>query len=319
MFKFEKEQKIVEIGEVKLGGQPGELPTVLMGSMFYHGHKIVKDSKRGIFDKEEARRLIRTQEEMSEKTGNPCMVVLELAPESSAEAVKNYIDFVSETTDAPFLMGGYRNARITGVRYAAEVGLIDRLIFDSITYETTEDEIEAINDSKVKSAIIQSFNPKDPRPIGALRILEEGESRSPKIKEGLLKLASDIGIENKLILTSALDVAGLGCITASSIYTLKSKLGLPCGAPPVGIVGRWFNKLKEFEEYAKGACRACAVTLCQVMGADYIMYGSIEKAEHIFPACGMIDGIIAFHMMKTYKIKPLTKNHPAYKMRLTYT
>ncbi|MEM2755960.1 MAG: hypothetical protein QXM89_01215 [Candidatus Bathyarchaeia archaeon] len=30
MFKFEKTQSIFEIGKVKVGGQPGELPTVLI-------------------------------------------------------------------------------------------------------------------------------------------------------------------------------------------------------------------------------------------------------------------------------------------------
>lgn len=54
-----------------------------MGSMFYEGHKIVKDPIHGIFDEKRTERLIRTQEEMSEKTGNPHMVVLELAPETS--------------------------------------------------------------------------------------------------------------------------------------------------------------------------------------------------------------------------------------------
>ncbi|RJS86070.1 tetrahydromethanopterin S-methyltransferase subunit H, partial [Candidatus Bathyarchaeota archaeon] len=37
MFKFNKKQKIFEIGKVKIGGQPGELPTVLIGSLFHEG------------------------------------------------------------------------------------------------------------------------------------------------------------------------------------------------------------------------------------------------------------------------------------------
>ena len=35
MMSFSKEQKIIEIGGLKLGGQPGELPTALFGTVFY--------------------------------------------------------------------------------------------------------------------------------------------------------------------------------------------------------------------------------------------------------------------------------------------
>ena len=51
MFRFEKEQKIIDAGGIKLGGQPGELPTALTASIFYIGHKIVEDKKKGIFNK----------------------------------------------------------------------------------------------------------------------------------------------------------------------------------------------------------------------------------------------------------------------------
>lgn len=54
MFRFEKEQRIVEVGGIKLGGQPGELPTVLTATIFYKGHKIVSDARKGVFDKEKA-------------------------------------------------------------------------------------------------------------------------------------------------------------------------------------------------------------------------------------------------------------------------
>jgi len=46
VFKFEKEQNIFDIAGVKIGGQPGQLPTVLIGSIFYHKHKIVIDEKK---------------------------------------------------------------------------------------------------------------------------------------------------------------------------------------------------------------------------------------------------------------------------------
>ena len=46
MFKFERDQITCRIGNVELGGQPGERPTVLIGSIFFARHKIVQDSQR---------------------------------------------------------------------------------------------------------------------------------------------------------------------------------------------------------------------------------------------------------------------------------
>ncbi|MEM2691768.1 MAG: tetrahydromethanopterin S-methyltransferase subunit H, partial [Candidatus Bathyarchaeia archaeon] len=69
MFKFEKEQKIFEIANVKVGGQPGQLPTLLIGSIFYHKHKIVKDERKGEFDKEKAEEALKKEEEISNRTG----------------------------------------------------------------------------------------------------------------------------------------------------------------------------------------------------------------------------------------------------------
>ena len=43
MWKFRVEQKRFEIGTVKIGGLPGEHPTVLIGSIFYRGQKILKN------------------------------------------------------------------------------------------------------------------------------------------------------------------------------------------------------------------------------------------------------------------------------------
>ena len=43
MFRFEKEQLVVDIAGVKMGGQPGEYPTVLAGTIFYGGHNIISD------------------------------------------------------------------------------------------------------------------------------------------------------------------------------------------------------------------------------------------------------------------------------------
>ena len=53
-----------------MGGQPGEYPTVLIGSLFYDKHKIVSDPIKGEFDRRSAEKLIKTVEELSDKTNS---------------------------------------------------------------------------------------------------------------------------------------------------------------------------------------------------------------------------------------------------------
>ena len=59
MWKFRVEQKRFEIGTVKIGGLPGEHPTVLIGSIFYRGQKILKNEITGDFDDAKAEELIK--------------------------------------------------------------------------------------------------------------------------------------------------------------------------------------------------------------------------------------------------------------------
>lgn len=304
MFKFKRKQKILTIGDIKVGGQPGELPTVLIGSLFHEGHKIVKDKLRGVFDRNSAERLINVQEEMSEKTGNPYM--LDIVGET-AEALIRYIDFVSEVTNAPFLVNGAEaSVRISASRHAVEVGLQDRAVYNSINYTLSEDEIKSIREVGLKAALVQAFNPSNPLPDGMVSLLKGGCG-----KRGLLEEAYETGVEKVLVFTPVLDVPAIG-FSAKGIYLAKEEFGLPTGTAPVGVVGRW-DKVKSFGKYAKIVCRGGAVTLAQTMGANFIIYGSAAKARTIFPVCAMIDAMIAYNA-RLYGIRPLTRNHPLYKI-----
>ncbi|HDM88611.1 tetrahydromethanopterin S-methyltransferase subunit H [Candidatus Bathyarchaeota archaeon] len=304
LLRIEREQKIFEIGGVKIGGQPGELPTVLIGSLFHEGHKIVKDRRLGIFDKKKAERLIRIQEEMSNKTGVPCM--LDIVAEYP-EALIKYIDFVSEVTDVPFLINGPRmSVRVAAARHAVEVGLKERAVYNSINYTLNREEIDAIRETELETAIIQAFNPRDPRPKGMISILE-GNSK----EKGLLDKAFEAGIKKPLLFMPVLDVPSIGW-AAHGIYLAKKIFGMPTGTAPIGVVGRW-SKAKGIDAEIKRLYRAGAAAIVQVMNADFIIYGSVAKAKNIFPVCAMIDAIIAY-AAQNFGVKPLVRTHPFYRI-----
>ena len=75
MFTFQKEQKVFNFSGIKIGGQPGENPPLMISSMFHNKDRIVQDRK-GNFDKVRAKEIILQQEEMSRVTGVPGMVAM---------------------------------------------------------------------------------------------------------------------------------------------------------------------------------------------------------------------------------------------------
>ena len=63
MFSFTKEQEIMEISGIKIGGQPGSYPTVLFGGLFFKGEP----------DFDSGEKQIKNMLDLSNKTGNPAI------------------------------------------------------------------------------------------------------------------------------------------------------------------------------------------------------------------------------------------------------
>ena len=305
MFKFEREQKVFNISGLRVGGQPGEYPTVLIGSIFYEGHKIVKDTTKGEFDKPQAQALIEKQEELSMKTGNP--FILDVVG-TTPEALIKYVEFVSEVTKAPFLVDSpSATTRIQVMKHLMELGLGDRAIYNSIDYTVNADEIAKLKELNVKSAVLMAYNPKYPFPKGRLDILQ-GSSE----QKGLLQAAKEGGIENTLIDTAVLDAPSIG-LAAYAIHSVRDELGLPAGCGTANGIAMW-NRVKE--DYGpvgvSSAITASAVSTL-MMGASFVLYGMVKYGEFIFPACALVDAMIAYNA-RTFGIRPKTKDHPLYKI-----
>lgn len=302
---FESEQKIFEISNVKIGGQPGELPTVLIGSIFYDRHKIVSDHMEGVFDTKKAEELINRQEEMSDKTGNPHMVDIVA---STGTAIKKYIEFVSGITEAPFFIDSTAtDVKLDGLKYAAETGLLDRAIYNSITFHVSDQEITELKNTGAKSAILLGYNPRNVKPQGRIDLLKGDEN-----KKGLIQYAEEAGIKNMLVDTAVLDVPSIG-IAAEAVKLVKQEFGLPCGGGPLNAVLEW-KRVTELGENAKKVCAAAAVTAMIHAGANWVLYGPIYNSDVVFPAVAMVDSTIAYTKSRMRVINILTKNHPLYKI-----
>jgi len=310
MFFFEREQYIYNVGGVKIGGNLGENPTVLVGTIFYGGHKIVKDAAKGEIDKKSAEDLIATQNDMSDTTGNPAMI--QVFSESNS-AMEKYLDFVTALTDAPFLIDSTQSdVRIAGLRYAEEVGLIDRAVYNSINVAASEDEIEVLRGIQHECAIVLAFNPQDPSIAGRRAVLESGTAAFDR---GLLSLCEDLGVTKPLIDT-AVTAMGAGAGSAASFtFVAKTIYGHPVGSGIHNAPSSW-AWLRKYRKTNREAFRVCDVAsnlLVQSMGANFLLYGPIENAGVVFPAVAMADVFSAESARLEIGLEP-PESHPFKKL-----
>ncbi len=295
MFKFSKEQETWDINGVNIGGQPGEQATAMIGSIFYEGSSVVEDSKKGKFDEEKARRLLEKEKEISESTGNPRIVDV---VGGTSEALINYVDFIGSETESPFLIDGTTaDVRLPVIEHVDEVGLADRAIYNTISIDSEEEEIEAIRNSGIKSAILLCFNPKNPTIEGRLESLEK-----------VIELAKEAEIEKPLIDPSILDLPDPGPV-AKTIYKIKKDHGLPCGCGAHNAVDQW-NERVDMEKDIYTLRTAIANSFPISMGADFALYGPIEEAKEMYTACSLADAYVAYSMRLEEGMQPKDENHP---------
>ncbi len=309
MFLFDREQSIFDIAGLKIGGQPGQQATVLCGTIFYAKHYLVEDADKGIFDKKAAEGVLKTQEEFSDLTGNPC--IMQIFSESP-EAMEKEIEFCTGVSDVPFLIDStVAETKVAGLKYADEVGLTEKAVYNSINISCTDEEIEAIKNSRIEASIVLAFNPKDSKVAGKIDLLETGAGT---VEKGLIYLARDLGITKPLCDAATLPIgAGAGSSIAAG-FAVKSKFGVPVGLGIHNAPSAW-TWLKAFrKEHAEkiadperpgktkwaglGAdvfkiCDVASNIMPIIAGHDFVLYGPIENASLAFPLVGMADMIVS--------------------------
>ncbi|MCC7554292.1 MAG: tetrahydromethanopterin S-methyltransferase subunit H [Methanobacteriaceae archaeon] len=305
MFRFDKEQEVLDIAGVKIGGQPGEYPTVLAGTIFYGGHKIIDDELKGTFDKDKAEQLIKDLEEMADVTGNPCLIQTFGQTE---DAMVKYLEFVGDISDYPFLIDSTSaDAKVAGAKYADEVGLSDRGIYNSINMSAEQEELDAIKDSDISAAIVLGFNPMNATLDGKIGIWEHGDGA---IDKGLIDLSLECGID-KFLMDTAITPLGQGAgIAVRTTFAEKSKWGYPVGSGIHNVPSAW-DWLREYKKDNKEAFTVCDISsnIVQIMaGGDFVLFGPIENSKIAFPACAQADMFIA-EAVKDIGTEPI-ETHP---------
>ncbi len=283
-------QKVLQIGKVRIGGELGEVPIALIGSIFYSHHNIVKDADKGYFDKREAKKLIEKQQELSDNynIGSILDVVAE-----TPEAMERYLDFVAEIFEGPIILDGYLSARKDGIKYANEIGILDRVIYNSISSTNTDKELDIIKVFKVKNAILFAFDPHSTTSSARISLLS-----GTKEKKGLLQVAMDLDIENLLIDNVSTDIASIGDVIESNIMT-KTAFGLPVGCGPANVTYYMSDILKKD---LRDEILISSLNSLVHLFSDFLLYGPIEQASIAFESAYIVEEVKSNMHLKFYDI-----------------
>jgi len=270
MFRFSKEQKIFSINNIKIGGQPGENPPFLIASMFHNKDRILEDRK-GKFDRQKAKELIKKQEELSNSTGIPSMVAMVA---NSPEEAGIYMDFYLETTEMPFGIDMWvAEKRAKATEHVAKLGVQDKFLYNSITPwdKDIKGQVNKLKDLGIKHVVVQAFDDKDQTPMGRLKSLES-----------ILSQGAD-GFDTVIVDTSVMNLPATSfSLIANRI--IKEKTGLPCGGAYSNGTHMWKAAKDIWGLDGFKAMDAVAQAMSSVLWSDFNFYGPIVTAPRIFPA-----------------------------------
>jgi tetrahydromethanopterin S-methyltransferase subunit H len=131
-------------------------------------------------------------------------------------------------------------------------------------------------------------------------------------QKGLLEIAQEAGIKNFLVDVSVVDMPDPRP-AAKAVYFVKERYGLPAGCGPHNAVQMW--RQGGVLDPAQATSASAVAHVSQIfMGANFLLYGPVSHAQRIYLPCALADAYVAYTMRQQYRIAPLTKEHPLFKI-----
>ena len=270
MFRFQKAQKTFTFSGIKIGGQPGENPPLMISSMFHNKDKIVRDRK-GDFDRERAKEIIKKQEELSEVTGIPGMVAMVA---NSPEEAKIYTDFFLETTNMPFGIDMWvAEQRAKATEYVSKLGVQDKFLYNSITPwdKDIKGQILRLKDLGIRHVVVQAFDDQDQSPAGRVKSLES-----------ILAQGAD-SFETIIVDTSVMNLPSTSFSLVAN-RLIKEKHGLPCGGAYSNGTHMWKEIKTTWGMDGFKAMDAVVQGISSALWSDFNFCGPAVTAPRVFPA-----------------------------------
>ncbi|MBI2851991.1 MAG: tetrahydromethanopterin S-methyltransferase subunit H [Chloroflexi bacterium] len=296
MFRYELRQKVCDIGGIKVGGQPGDYPPLLLASMFQKGDVLLENRKERKFDRAKAKERILEMERLAQETGVPGMVAMVA---NTPDEMKTYIDFFVSVSDMPFAIDVWvQKTRLGVARYIAEQGLQDRLLYNSITPWDSDNEAQVaeLKQLGIKHVIVQVFDMEDKLSTGRVKSLKK-----------MLSLVEKGNFESVMVDTSAMNLPAISLSLAAN-YLIKKEFGLPVGFAPSNGSYMWRKTAKEKDRYMFPAIDAALHGICAI-ASDFLFYGPITGSSRVFPAVATASSMLATLAYEETSLLP-KGNHP---------
>ena len=301
MFQLSKEQNICNIGGVRVGGQPGQLPSVVVSSIFQKGDRVFEGAKRKEgFNEKRARELLENQDRISRETGVPAMGDIVA---NTGKEFERYIDFVVSVSDMPFCIDAWTlKPKLAGAQYCAEKGLLDRMFYNSLTVweQDLENEIKEITDMGVKHVLLVAFDQEDQMPTGRV-------TGTQKLLDAIEKVGAEF--ESIMVDTSVMNAPATAfCSLANRL--IKEKWGFPCGSAPSNGSYMWKAARDMWGFKGWSGADAALEGLAAFLYHDMVFSGPMAGADRVFPAVALSEAYLATVVFSETGKLPENEDHP---------
>ncbi len=287
------------IGNATIGGPLGSRSPLLVGSIFYDKHSIVKDAMAGTFDEDRAAKLLATADEAAVRHG--VQIAIDVIAASS-EAMEKFLPFVAENSALPMMINSSEaEVHIAGLEVAEKYGVLGRCIFASLNMDTEDEELDALRKYRPAAVMIMANDGADPTPEGSCQFIEDF----------YLPMLQDIGVAVPIVDLGAMDPPSVG-LCMRGIAAVRERFGFPAGCAFSNCISQWTGLAelgREYVNYSLGA----ALVACRGAGGDFLHYGLIEKTKAIAHIAGSAEVFYGFAAQEVNGTK-LPEGHALLKM-----
>lgn len=272
----------VKVGNAIIGGSFGANTGLVVGSIFYDKHSVVKNPFTGEFDETRAAVLVDQVNKLSKRYG--VQMAFDVIAASS-EAMGRYLEFVSARTSLPILINASEaEARVAGLEAASRLGILDRCVYASLSIDTEDSELEALGRNLPAGVMILANDVSDPTPEGSCSMIETY----------YLPMLKEIGAAVPIVDMGTMDAPSIG-LNIRQIQAVRERYGYPAGCAFSNCFPQW-TSLKQLGKEWVNLSLGTSLAVVRAVGGDYLHYGIIEKAAvaaHVAATAEMFYGYAA--------------------------
>jgi tetrahydromethanopterin S-methyltransferase subunit H len=261
----------------------------MIGSLFYPGHSIVEDRAHGKVDVDRLEEIINGLEDTIDETKTPAALMIY---GETAESIVSYLNIISDRSSLPlFIDSPSPEVKLAGAKSATEMGLAERLVYNTLSVGTSKQEFEMVSQIGIKAAVLLAFNPRNFGVKGKIYLLENGDGM---LEDGLIELARRHGIEKPLIDVAVMSMDQSAGSALRALIVSKAKWGIPTGCALHNVVESWsmLVRLKEKDARIYRHVDIASAAIPIMASADFVMYGPIEYARTVFPIAALADELV---------------------------